>query len=299
MSVNGLILVDKPTGYTSRQVTSIISKICREKRAGHLGTLDPLATGLLPVLIGKATRLAPFLESDQKEYQAKIKLGETTDTMDSEGTLLASAPVPDLTGEQIIVLLQKFTGEIDQHPPMFSAVKHKGQRLYDLARKGEVVETKARKVTIFEIRLDGFDGKTMDVFVRCSPGTYIRVLANDIGKDLGCGAHLSGLRRLKSGKFSVDKVVELAILTNENYMQYLIRLEDILDFEKITVPEGDGYKIKDGNLVALSNAGISDRPYGTLVQVSSNPAFAICEVIEKDGQPWLKPIKVFPANESE
>ena len=174
--------------------------------------------------------------------------------MDSEGTLHRFRAGSGTDQGANHRSLQKFTGEIDQHPPMFSAVKHQGQRLYDLARKGEVVETKARKVNIFEIRLDGFDGKTMDVFVRCSPGTYIRVLANDIGKELGCGAHLSGLRRLKSGKFSVDKAVELSILTNENYTQYLIQWEDILGFEKITVPDGEGYKIKDGNLVPLSNA---------------------------------------------
>jgi len=299
MRAHGLVLVDKPAGMTSRQVTSIVSKIYQQKRAGHLGTLDPLATGLLPILIGKATRLGPYLEAADKEYNAQIKLGQATDTMDSEGMLLAEKPVPELGNEQIIAALRKFQGEILQTPPMYSALKHEGQRLYDLARKGETVELKPRKVTIFEIRLNGFDGKVIDAFVRCSPGTYIRALANDLGNQLGCGAHLAGLRRLKVGKFTVDKAMELSKLNRENCMEHLIPMEDVLDFEKVTLSDEDGFKIRDGMAVPLKNAGITDRPYGAIIQVSSKPAFAICIVIEKDGAPWLKPDKVFPAEEIE
>ncbi len=293
--LHGLILVDKPAGYTSRQVTSVISKIFRQKRAGHLGTLDPLATGLLPVLIGKATRLAPYLESGDKEYQARVKLGQATDTMDSEGMMLSEKPVPELTVEQVAAVLAGFAGEITQTPPMYSALKHQGHRLYELARKGESVEVKPRQVVIREIRLEQFDGKTIELRVRCGPGTYIRVLANDIGKQLGCGAHLSGLRRLRSGKFSVEDATELSKITGENSGRLLVPLEDILDFEKLTLSREDGYKIRDGMAVPLAGAG--DRPYGTMVQVVSEPAFAVCQVIEKDGAPWLKPEKVFPADD--
>jgi len=297
MNNHGLLLVDKPAGRTSRQVTSIISKICRQKRAGHLGTLDPIATGLLPVLIGKATRLAPFLEADTKEYWAQVRLGQETDTMDSEGMLISEAPVPSLEQEQLISILEKFQGKIEQRPPMYSAIKHQGQRLYDLARKGQTVETKPRKITIFAIRLQNFDGKIIELVVQCSPGTYLRVLANELGKVIGCGAHLSGLRRLKSGRFSVEQAVGLSKLTPENCGQYLIPLEDILVFEKVNIADEDGYKIRDGNSIPLKNIAIGDRPFGTLIQILSTPAFALCEIIEKDSQPFLKPIRVFPSED--
>jgi len=298
MSAQGLILIDKPKGQTSRKVTTIVSKIFREKRAGHLGTLDPMATGLLPILLGKATRLASFLEADEKEYSAQIKLGEATDTMDAEGKIISSAPVPELSSEQLEKILDQFRGEIDQTPPMFSAIWHEGKRLYNLARRGETVAPKPRKITIFEMKLVSFAGTIIDLTVRCSPGTYIRVLANDIGKSIGCGAHLMGLRRLKSGRFSVDKAVELSSLTDENIGQLLIQMDELLAFPKIEVSDDEGYRIRDGNLIPFINPKVSDFPIGSMLQVYSKLCFALCEVVEKEGKIFLRPDKVFPADET-
>jgi len=298
MRPEGLILIDKPQGLTSRKVTNLVSKICREKRAGHLGTLDPLATGLLPVLIGRATRLAPFLESDEKEYLAKIKLGAATDTMDSEGQVSFTAQVPQFDRDKILSVLKKFEGEIEQKPPIYSALKVKGKRLYELARKGEKIETSPRKVKIFEINLENLGPDSIEILVRCSPGTYIRTLADEIGKLLGCGAHLSGLRRLKNGRFSVDNSVELSKLTPENYSDYLIQLTDVLDFQKIELTDEDGYRIKDGITVPLESLDLRNHAPGRLFRVFSKPCFSICEISVKDGQPFLKPLKVFRVDET-
>jgi len=298
MSVQGLIVIDKPKGLTSRKVTTMVSKIFSEKRAGHLGTLDPMATGVLPILLGKATRLASFLEADEKQYLAKIKLGQATDTLDAEGQITSENPVPEISRENILAVLEKFKGEIEQKPPMYSAVKHQGERLYKLARKGETVETTPRKITIFEITLENFDGTELEITVRCSPGTYMRVLADEIGKAIGCGAHLSGLRRLKSGKFSLDKSVELSKLTPENCRDYLTQIDQILDFEKMEIDDEAGYQIKDGRTIAMQGLSAKNYSSGTMLQVISKPCFAICEIEEKEGRFYLKPIKVFPSEES-
>jgi tRNA pseudouridine55 synthase len=297
MSARGLIVIDKAKGLTSRKVTTIVSKIFSEKRAGHLGTLDPLATGVLPILLGTATRLASFLESDEKIYLAKIKLGQATDTMDAEGTVISENSVPPLSREQIISVLEKFSGEIEQKPPMFSAVKHQGERLYQLARRGETVEVAPRKIKIFEISLENFDGSELELKVRCSPGTYIRVLADEIGKTLGCGAHLSALRRLKAEKFSLDISVELDQLTLENCSNYLTPLEQILDFETIEITDEAGFEIRDGKTIPLGDVVVKAQNPGILVQVLSKPCFAICELVEKDSLLFLKPLKVFAPEE--
>ena len=299
MSNQGLIVIDKPKDLTSRKVTTIVSKIFRQKRAGHLGTLDPMATGVLPILLGRATRLAPFLESGEKEYLAKIKLGQTTDTLDAEGKITSSCPVPEISKEQILSVLEKFKGEIEQKPPMFSAVKHQGQRLYKLARKGETIETIPRKIIIFEIKLESFSGDELEIMVRCSPGTYLRTLADEIGKTIGCGAHLSALRRLKSSGFSLDKTVELSNLTPENCNDYLIPIGQILDFEKIEINEEAGYQIKDGKTITMEGLNAKNHGPGSKLQVISKPCFAICEIEEKEGAFFLKPLKVFPEPEGE
>jgi len=293
--IHGLLLIDKPVGITSRQATTMVSKICSEKTAGHLGTLDPLATGLLPILLGQATRLAHFLEGDSKLYLARIKLGKSTSTMDLEGEELFSAPVPKLSVEEVKEVLKQFTGEIEQVPPMHSALRVKGKRLYDLARQGKEIERKARKIKIFSIELKNFSGDELEILVECSPGTYLRVLADDIGKAFKCGAHLSALRRLRSGRFSLEESVPLDRLTGENFQDYLLPLEDILDFEKIEVADEIGYKIKDGMQIPLKNLGI-EKPAGTLLRVFSKPCFAIAEIVEKQGALVVQPVKVFERN---
>ena len=292
MSASGLILIDKPLGITSRQVTTRISKIFSEKRAGHLGTLDPLATGLLPILLGPATRLASFLEHDDRIYRAKIRLGSATNTMDAEGETVFSGPIPEMTRAEMLAVLEKFTGELDQVPPMHSALKHEGQRLYELARKGQEVERKARKVKIFALELENLSRDEMEIKAHCGPGTYIRVLADDLGKTLKCGAYLMALRRLRSGKFGIEQSVPLEQLDPENARGHLIPLEEILDFEKLEVADEPGYKIKDGRSLLLKDLGL-EKPAATRLRFFSKPCFAIAEVVEKDGELFLKPLKVF------
>jgi len=296
MSASGLALIDKPLGSTSRKATSQVARIFSEKKAGHLGTLDPLATGLLPILLGPATRLAWFLENAEKQYLAKIKLGQATSTMDLEGEVTFSGPIPEINQDQLIELLKKFVGEIEQKPPMYSAVKHQGKRLYDLARKGEEVERKSRVVKIFALELKKFSGDELEILVTCGPGTYIRVLADDLGKILKCGGHLASLRRLKSGGFSLEQAISLSDLTPENCQSHLIRLEEILDFEKLELSDEDGYKIKDGRSIPLKNFELPNPPSG-LVRIFSSTCFAIAEVTEIQGELLLKPIKVFGREE--
>jgi len=292
MSADGLVLIDKPQGMTSRKITTQVAKIFQEKKAGHLGTLDPLATGLLPVLLGKATRLAQFLESDQKVYLAEVKLGIATETMDSEGKIISQSKVPALNNEQLVLVLKKFEGEIFQTPPAYSAIKLKGKRAYQLARKGEKVELKPRKVKIEKIELKSFNGEVMVIQVHCQPGTYLRVIADEIGKEIGCGAHLVGLRRLGSGRFSITQAISLSELLKEEGFKYLIPLEQILEFDVISFGGCEGAKIKDGNPIPLRTIGIK-KSLGDRFRIFTPDCFAIAEVVEKQGELHLQPLRVF------
>ena len=201
--MDGAVLVDKPRGVTSNAALQAAKRLLGARKAGHAGTLDPLATGLLILLFGEATKFAGPLLDDDKEYVATLKLGERTSTADAEGEVLETRPV-SVSGLEI---LAKFKGEILQTPPMHSALKRHGVPLYRLARKGETVERQPRKVTIRELEVVRFDSPELVLRVRCSKGTYIRVLAEDIGEALGCGAHLSALRRTRSGRFRVEEAV--------------------------------------------------------------------------------------------
>jgi len=292
MSADGLALIDKPKGITSRKITTQVAKIFQEKKAGHLGTLDPIATGVIPILLGKATRLAQFLESDQKLYLAEIKLGIATETMDSEGKIISQAKPPDLSNEQVIWVLKKFEGEIFQTPPAYSAIKLKGKRAYQLARRGEKVELKPRKVKIEKIELKNFNGEVMEILVHCQPGTYLRVIADEIGKEIGCGAHLVGLRRLGSGRFSIAQAISPDELLKEDGFKYLIPLEQILELEVISFGGSQGFKIKDGNPIPLRTIGIK-KSLGERFRIFTPNCFAIAEVVEKQGELYLQPLRVF------
>jgi len=205
------LLLDKPIGVSSNGALQHAKRLYRAAKAGHTGNLDPIATGLLPICFGEATKFSQFLTDSDKRYQAVIKLGQTTDTGDAEGQVLETRPVT-ATLPQIEALLPRFLGDIEQIPPMHSALKHQGRPLYDYARKGVEIERAARRVTIHELALLGLEGDVLKLDVACSKGTYIRVLAEDIGKALGCGAHMSGLRRTEVGGFSLDQAVTLAQL---------------------------------------------------------------------------------------
>ena len=201
---NGIIIIDKPQDWTSMDVCAKLRGVLGEKRVGHAGTLDPMATGVLPVFVGRATRAVQYAESGEKEYAATLRLGLTTDTQDVWGNTLEEKPVPDNAGERLRALLPQFTGEISQIPPMYSAVKIGGKKLYELARKGQEVARKPRTVTIHALDVaEPSEGSDFSLRVRCSKGTYIRTLCHDMGQALGCGGTMAALRRTMACGFTL------------------------------------------------------------------------------------------------
>ena len=293
MPASGLILIDKPQGITSRKATSIVSRIFQEKKAGHLGTLDPIASGLLPILLGSATRLVPFLEADEKEYEAVIRLGTSTTTMDKEGEVIFAMEPPELSRDELEEILKRFQGEIDHLIPAFSAHKRKGKRLYELAREGKEIEPEFKKVWVYELELIDFGRDWLKIRAVVSPGTYVRSLADAIGRAIGCGGHLESLVRLRSGRFKLSDALPIDSLTPENCQQYLIPLEEVLDYEKIELDKELGYRIKDGQALLLEKVGLKDEPLGKKFRIFSPICFAIAEVVEKENKKYLKPIRVF------
>ena len=206
---NGIIIIDKPAGWTSMDVCAKLRGILKTKKIGHAGTLDPMATGVLPVFVGRATRAVSFAEGGEKEYVAGLRLGLTTNTQDTEGETLTQSPVT-VGREELEAVLPRFTGEISQIPPMFSAIKINGQKLYDLARQGKEVERKARAVTIFALEVVEQVSETDYILrIRCSKGTYVRTLCHDIGQALGCGGCMFSLRRTMAAGFTLDESVTL------------------------------------------------------------------------------------------
>lgn len=204
--ISGVILLDKPLGFSSNQALQKIKYLLQAEKAGHTGSLDPLASGLLPLCFGEATKFSHYLLDADKSYRALVQLGATTTTGDAEGEVLVSRPV-DVTEAQIKKMLNDFIGDIKQTPPMYSALKHQGKALYEYARDGVDIERAARDVTIYQIDFHGFQNHQLDITVACSKGTYIRTLAEDIGAALGCGAHLAGLRRLTAGHFKLEDAI--------------------------------------------------------------------------------------------
>ncbi len=221
--MDGIILIDKPAGITSHDVVDALRRVTGIRRIGHAGTLDPFATGLLILGIGKATKQLGGLASKEKEYVGTAVLGATSDTQDGTGVI---TPVPDATmpgREHLVRTLELFKGTIEQIPPMYSAKKIGGKKLYELAREGKTVERKPSLVTVSELALLSYEPPRFSVRVRCSSGTYVRTLAHDIGKRLGTGAYLDQLRRTKIGDFSVEQAAPLRQLTKENWEGFLLR----------------------------------------------------------------------------
>ena len=214
MLVHGILNIDKPQGLTSRQVVDRVRKIFGMPKAGHAGTLDPDATGVLLICLGKATKLFEPLQAGEKEYEGTLTLGVTTDTLDASGKIIQTTDVCSVTEEEIIAAFKQFEGEIEQIPPMFSAVKHKGKPLYKLARRGIKVERPPRTVTIHHLEILEIHKPDVTFRVSCSKGTYIRVLASDIGTAIGCGAHLSSLTRTRSGIFTLSDSISLDEIEN-------------------------------------------------------------------------------------
>ena len=206
--MNGIIIIDKPQEWTSNDVVSRLRRVFNTRRIGHGGTLDPMATGVLPVFVGRATRGVEFFEHAEKVYEATVRFGLTTDTEDTTGKVLTETEV-NLTEEELLAVLPKFRGDILQVPPMYSAIKVNGQKLYDLARKGREVERQPRPITIHELQLLEFTGREARLRVRCSKGTYIRTLCKDIGEALGCGGCMAALRRVEAGEYTLEGSVPL------------------------------------------------------------------------------------------
>lgn len=254
--MNGIILVDKPQDWTSHDVVAKLRGVLHERRIGHSGTLDPLATGLLVVFVGRATRAVEFAEADSKEYLAGLRLGVSTDTQDITGNIVAeSAALPDEAA--LREALGRFIGDIEQIPPMYSAIKIGGKKLYELARRGESVERAPRKITVSAIDIAGRDGDDYILNISCSKGTYVRTLCSDIGEALGCGACMSSLRRTRAGVFSVDDAHSLADIeaaAREGRLSDIILPVDTLfaSFPKLTVSQSAAKRLKNGNIIKIS-----------------------------------------------
>ena len=258
--LNGVLLLDKSTGYSSNAALQKARYCFQARKAGHTGSLDPLASGLLPVCFGEATKFSGFLLDSDKRYEVRIRLGVETDTGDSEGRELRHAPVPPLTDLMLDSVLSEFKGPILQTPPMYSALKHQGRRLYDLARQGIEVDRPARPVTIYDIKLLGFDESTLSLDVLCSKGTYIRSLAESIGAHLGCGGHVEMLRRTGAGGFSVQEAITQEGLEaqsepeREQGLKPLSVLVGGLPRLVLEVPEA--LRVQHGNEIQIAETGL-------------------------------------------
>ena len=207
--VTGILLLDKPSGITSNAALQQVKHLYFARKAGHTGSLDPLASGILPICMGEATKVSAFLLDADKRYQVRCRLGIRTTTADAEGEVLEERPIGTYSGDQLEAVFDGFRGRIEQIPPMYSALKHKGERLYKLARQGVEVEREPRPVNIYELTLAGQGDDWIDIDVHCSKGTYIRTLAEDIGEKLGCGAHVAALRRSAVGPYGSDQLITL------------------------------------------------------------------------------------------
>lgn len=255
--MDGIILVDKPVGPTSAELVRAVKRFVRPERVGHLGTLDPFASGLLPIMIGEGTKLAPFIANGPKVYQGIIALGSETDTLDSTGTVIRSADPPELTRARLREAAARFTGTIEQIPPVFSAIKRDGVPLYKLARRGDEVEPPApRQVEIHELTLEADSSSALSFTVSCSTGTYIRSLARDLGLVLGTVAHLSELRRLRSGNFILERAFPLADVLagfeQGRAANMLIGLREALtDLPEVVVEGAIEQRLRNGDSRAL------------------------------------------------
>ena len=252
-AISGVLVIDKPIGLTSHDVVQIVRKGTNIRRAGHTGTLDPRASGVLVILIGPAVRLSEFVSASDKRYQAVIRLGQTTDTYDADGHVTSNSPV-DITEEQFENALKQFIGEIEQVPPPYSAVKVKGRKAYEMAREGEEVNLQPRKIQVYNLDLLEWAPPEAVIDVYCSSGTYVRSLAHDMGETLGCGAHLVGLRRTKSGRFTLRDAVPLRKLRetfdNGTWYQFLIPAAEALsDWPAIELSQTQVEDVRHGHRI--------------------------------------------------
>lgn len=275
--IDGLLIVDKPKRVSSFGVVKEIKHRFGLKKVGHIGTLDPFATGVLPIALNEGTKLVPFLMEEPKEYEAILKLGEETTTEDLTGEVINQNSWEGIKQEEILSVFQHFLGKIKQKPPMFSAIKLKGKPLYQLARKGMEVEREERVVEIFNLQVQEINLPFVRFYVSCSKGTYIRTLAKDIGQRLGCGAHLISLRRTRSGTFTLEQAVSWEELKKINYIEelrpWLISLTEALPtLPEVVVEEKIAQQVRFGQEVTSSDLSIQNLPFlqeGGWVKMSS------------------------------
>ncbi len=292
--IDGILLIDKRQGVSSNRALQEVRRLYNASKAGHSGSLDPLATGLLPVCFGEATKVSAFMLDDDKRYEAVIKLGVVTDSGDMDGSVTETHPVPDLSGKELESILAGFIGEIRQIPPMYSALKHEGRRLYELAREGKSVERKARVIQIYSLECLEYSGDQIRLDVRCSKGTYIRTLAEDIGRAIGCGATIAQLRRLEAGCFSINEAFTLDQLQELNDAALMTCLrpvdEPLMSWSAIHLHEPDSSFIKQGGQVRLS---VDNGSSGKVRLYSDSGFIGIGEVLENG---MLIPKRLFNCN---
>ena len=274
--MDGIVIVDKPQDWTSQDVVSKLRGVFQTRRIGHGGTLDPMATGVLPVFVGRATRGVEFFEHAEKTYEAVLRLGLHTDTEDITGTVLAEKEV-NITAEQFLSVLENFRGQIQQIPPMYSAIKVNGQKLCDLARKGREVERQPRTITIHKLECLEFTGKTARLLVHCSKGTYIRTLCKDIGEALGCGGCMESLRRVTAGEYTIQNAVPLQTLIECSAPgEYLLPVDSMFrQYPAVTLTEKQEKCCRNG--VAFT----TNLPEGTYrVYAASGEFLALSHMVE-------------------
>ena len=273
--MNGIVIVDKPQDWTSQDVTARLRRVFNTRRIGHGGTLDPMATGVLPVFVGRGTRGVEFFEHAEKTYETVLRLGLTTDTEDVWGETLEERPV-EFTAEKLEEVLESFRGEILQIPPMYSALKVNGQKLCDLARKGKEVERKPRPITIHELTLLEVAENTLRLRVRCSKGTYIRTLCKDIGEALGCGGCMAALRRVTAGEYTIEESVPLqTLLETENPEQYLRGVDTMFrNYPEVKLTANQEKRCRNGNAFSIS------LPDGTYRAYSQSGEFLMLAKVE-------------------
>ena len=281
--MNGIVIVDKPQDWTSQDVVSKLRGVFQTRRIGHGGTLDPMATGVLPVFVGRATRGVEFFEHAEKTYEAVLQLGITTDTEDTTGTVLEEKPV-SVTEDQFLAALEAFRGEIQQIPPMYSALKVNGQKLYDLARKGKEVERKPRTITIHQLDCLEFTGTTAKIRVKCSKGTYIRTLCKDIGEALGCGGCMAGLRRVAAGAYPIEEAVPLAdLIAAEDPGKYLRPVDSMFtQHQAVTLTPNQEKRCRNGGSFSMN------LPDGTYRAYAQNGEFLMLAKAESGVMSTIK-----------
>ena len=302
-STDGILLIDKEEGKSSYDAVKIVRRLLKNKKAGHAGTLDPFATGLLIILLGQGTKLSPYIMGGKKKYRAEIRLGIETDTGDPTGSVIKKMPVRELGSDKLDEVVARFTGVIEQVPPAYSAVKVNGQRAYKLARKGIEVELKKREVTVYSIDIIEIRMPLLIIEVSCSAGTYIRSLASDIGRELGTVAHLKNLRRLSVGLFNVEDALALKDLDNfasETLLDRVTPLKDAIPAMKaVTIDNQMAQKVRNGYrpsfMELIKKIDLPDMYDGNIKLITESGLAAIIEIEKSPAHEnsWLKKVKVF------